>query len=266
MLANYAMVIVSVALLKRTFPISLTTFLPLLLLNPTTTTSILCVNKEVVDLLVLSLFLFARTKHHSWMLPFVLVLAFMNRWETCSVLIVYMFLSSRLNPLRRRRWTTVFVLILALNFVMPYLGAKLLTQKFEEVESGNTVVWLDKLQLNYMFVIAVIPKILDNLFGQLLNHQVWEIGSSWLIINLFNNLAYAILMVIGFVKRVFTVQNDIFYLAVIGSVIMAQSLAIQPRYFYFVYVLLCLQIALKEPTLSTDSVHLRSSQPKLAHA
>lgn len=266
MLVNYAMVITSIVLLKRSYPISLAAFLPLLLLNPTTTTSILCVNKEVVDLLVLSLFLFARTKRHPWAVPFILFLSFFNRWETCSVLIAFMLLNSRLNPFRQRRWTTVILLTVAINFAMPFLAAKFLTVKFEEVTSGTTVVMLDRLQLNYMYVLAVIPKIADNLFGQLLNHQVWEIGGSWLIINLLDNLAYAIIIAVVFAKRLFSLRNDLVYFAVIGSVIVAQSLAIQPRYFYFVYVLLCLQISLMKPAAKRESHGLQRLHPGLAHA
>ncbi len=59
MLFNYGLFATSLILLKRTYPISLSILILLLLLNPTTTTSILCVNKEVLDLFVISLFLFA---------------------------------------------------------------------------------------------------------------------------------------------------------------------------------------------------------------
>jgi hypothetical protein len=266
MLANYAMVIVSVVLLKRSYPLSLTAFLPLMALNPTTATSILCVNKEVVDLLVLSLFLFARMKRHHWLLPFIFLLSFFNRWETCSVLIAFMFLKSRFNPFQKKRWTTIFLLILMLNFLMPLLASRLLTWKFEEVTSGTTVVLLDRLQLNYLYVLAVIPKIADNLFGQLLDHQVWEIGGSWLMINLFNNLANLIIVMMAYFKRQLNLRSDLIYLAAVGSVIIAQSLAIQPRYFYFVYVLLCLQLSLKRPVAAADSPNVLSAYPRLVHA
>lgn len=266
MLANYAMVVTSIVLLKKTYNLSLTTFLPLLLMNATTMTSILCVNKEVVDLLALSIFLFVRAKRLHWLLPFVLVFSFLNRWETCMVFTFFMFADSRLNPLRYRRWATVFMLVLVINFAMPFWQGRMLARRFDEISAGNTVVLLGKLQLNYMFIIAVIPKIADNLFGQLLNHQVWELGGSWLIINLLDNLAYAIMTAIVFAKRLFSLRNDLIYFAVIGSIIAAQSLAIQPRYFYFVYVLLCLQVALKKPLLAAESFSLQSSHSKLVHA
>src|SRR5579875_1603141 len=58
MLTNYALFIFSLWLLSRTFSISLVALIPLLLLNPTTSTSLLCLNKEIFDLLNLSLFLY----------------------------------------------------------------------------------------------------------------------------------------------------------------------------------------------------------------
>lgn len=60
MLINYLILAFSVLLLKRHFPISLAALVGFLLINPTTTTSILCVNKEILDLLAISLFLCSR--------------------------------------------------------------------------------------------------------------------------------------------------------------------------------------------------------------
>ena len=247
MLVNIAAAVLSVCLLKRGYAVSLTVFLPLLMMNPTTTTSLLCVNKEIFDLLSLSMFLYGRAKRIHWIIFMALAIALLNRWETCLVIAAFLFVESRLNPWKGRRWTFLIILVLILNFAMPFWGAKTLAGRFEEAESGNTIAVLDGLQMHYLYVIAVIPKIAENLFGQILNRQVWEVGSSWLFINLFNNIASALLLLIAVGKRLLTLQNDFVYFAAIGAVFIAQSLAIQPRYFYFIYVLICLQVALPGP-------------------
>ena len=247
MLVNVAAAVLSICLLKRGYAVSLTVFLPLLLMNPTTTTSLLCVNKEIFDLLNLSMFLYGRAKRIRWPIVIALGIALLNRWETCLVMLVFLFIESRLNPWKDRRWTFLIILLLLLNFAMPLWGANTLAKRFEETESGNTIAVLDGLQMHYLYVIAVIPKIADNLFGQILNKEVWEVGSSWLFINFFNNIASALLLFIAFGKRLLTLQNDFVYFAAVGAIFMAQSLAVQPRYFYLIYVLICLQVALPGP-------------------
>jgi hypothetical protein len=163
------------------------------------------------------------------------------------VLLLFVVAGSRLNPWREKRIAILLLLVVALNFLMPLWAGEMLAHRFEEAESANTVASLDRLQLHYLYVVAVVPKILENLFGQLVNPQVWKAPSSWLYINLFNNLSYAIAIMLAAKKKLLTLRNDLVYLAVFGAVIAAQSLAIQPRYFQFVYVLLCLQIALIKP-------------------
>jgi hypothetical protein len=243
MLVNYTIFVFSTILLTRIFPISWVTLVCLLLLNPTTTTSILCVNKEILDLLAFSIFLFARKNRNTTLLLIALAIAVLNRYEICIVMLVFLVLNSRSNPLRKKRWLTVLLLVLSLNFIMPTWGAHTLAKRFEEAESAGVIRVLDQLQMHYLYVVAVFPKILDNLFGQIPNPQVWQAPSSWLYLNFFNNVAYAILIVTNVAKRRLSLRNDLIYFCVIGSVLIAQSLVVQPRYFYFVYILLCLQAA-----------------------
>jgi hypothetical protein len=265
MVANYALFIFSVSLLKRGFPISLGAFVGLLLLNPTTTTSLLCVNKEVLDLLVFSLFLYAQKKGKRGLLLFALTVALINRYETCIIIVCYLIAESRLNPWRERRFLTLLLLVGALNFVMPLVGSETLAKRFEEAESAGVIRALDMLQLHYLYFVAVIPKIADNLFGQLPNPQVWKTPSSWLYLNFFNNIAAAILILINIVKRRFTLRSDFIYLGAFGSILLAQALVVQPRYFYFVYVLLCLEAARKKDC-SPSMTFSRIWQPELQHA
>lgn len=243
MLLNLAIFVVSMALLRRTHAVSLAAFVGLILLNPTTTTSILCVNKEILDLLVISLFLYSRKNRRYALLIAALALAVLNRYELCVVLLVFLAAESRLNPFRERRITTLVLLVCTLNFVMPIWGAKQLSHRFEEAQFAGFIKLLDTLQMHYLYVLAVVPKIAEDLFGQLVNPLVWTASSSWLFINFFNNLAYAVLILIVLARRQLNLQNDLIYLGALGSVLIAQALVVQPRYFYFAYILLCLQAA-----------------------
>ena len=243
MLFNYGLFAVSLAIYRRSSPIALTVFIPLLLLNPTTTTSILCVNKEIVDFFELALFLsWQKTRRRKFLLA-AMLLALFNRYVLCVVMGIIVLAESHLNPLRKHRLATLLSLTLALNFVMPVWGAKNLALRFEEAQYAGVVRALDEMQLHYMYVLVVLPKIADNFFGFLFNPGVWTASTSWLLINFFNNFATAIVLLVLLVRRSLKLRNDLIYFAGIGAVMVAQALAVQPRYFYFVYVLLCLQAA-----------------------
>jgi hypothetical protein len=264
MLFNFFVFAVSIILLKRVFPISPVMLLALLLLNPTTTTSLLCVNKEVLDLFCLSLFLYSQRKRSRGLLLLALGLALLNRYEFCIVILGFIVAQSRANPWRLRRLITLIFLVILLNFSVPLSGGHALAQRFEEAQYGGFIRALDLLQLNYMYALAVIPKIAENIFGQLVNLQVWREPTSWLYINFFNNLSYVVLTMIVFVKRQMRLRNDLIYFGAIGSVIIAQSLVVQPRYFYFLYALLCLQAAHREAR-GPAIAHLPQHQ-ELVHA
>jgi hypothetical protein len=266
MLLNYCIFTASLLLFKKTYHISLSVMILLLLLNPTTTTSILCVNKEVLDVFVLSLFLFAEKRRNRALIFVALVIALLNRYEICAVIIAYMIVKSRLNPWREHRWTTVLLLVGALNFLMPVWGGQELERRFAEAESAGFVRLLDNLQMHYLFVLAVLPKIAESLFGQLVNPLVWEDPSSWLFINFFSNLACAFVILMVVKKRQWALRNDLLYLGAIGSVMVAQALVVQPRYFYFLYALLCLQVARKGTLRTPASCAPDTSLRKVEHA
>jgi hypothetical protein len=265
MLANYAVFAISISMLKRGFAISLGIFVPLLLLNPTSTTSLLCVNKEIFDLLSLSLFLYARVLRRNWLLLAALGIALLNRYEIGMVMIVFLMAESRLNPWRKNRLFTLLLLTVVINFAVPLWGGEMLAHRFEEAQSLKVISLFDIMQMHYLYVFAVIPKIAINMFGYIVDLSAWRGFSSWIYIMIFNNIAFAILVLIAATKRILTLRNDIIYFGALGSVIIAQSLVPQPRYFYFLYIMLCLQIAQKDSKTTSVALFPRFGR-KVAHA
>lgn len=245
--ANYALFFLSLLVLKKTFSFSAGEFLALLILNATTTISLLSVNKEIVDLFTVSLFLFAYVKRKRGLLLLALLFALLNRFEVCIVMIVFLAAQSRLNPLRRRRLLTLVALIMGLTVMLPLFASSTLAQRFEEAENGGIVAFLDSLEMHYLYGLAVIPKIAENLFGELVNFSKWaiydfdDLANSYILF--LNNLSSAVVVFLLIAKRAFTLRSDLIYFAMIGCIFMAVSLVIQPRYFYFVYIVLCLQAA-----------------------
>ncbi len=262
-LFNSLLFATSVVLLNRTFSFSLSTFLLTILLNPTTTISLLCLNKEIVDLLVISLFLYSVRKQRIAIRLLAMSIALVNRYEIAVILVIYLFARSRWNPLRAHRKLNVLSLVLLLNFTVPFFASHMLSKRFEEAQYGGLVTVLDALQMHYLYILAVIPKIAEDLFGHIFNPSVWTEGNSWLYIMLFNNLANAFILLALFNKRMFAIKNDLVYMGMLGSMLVAQSLAIQPRYFYFAYVLMCIQLAHRTHEESIITGMLKPRQGKI---
>jgi hypothetical protein len=249
MVANYLMFFLALALLRKCVSFAMGPFLALLLLNATTTISLLSVNKEIVDFLAISLFLFARYKHYKFLLLLAVLLAAFNRFEVAVVMLCYVFVNSKLNPLRRKRTVALIALIFALSVLLPLVMSKNLSERFEEAESGHTIALLDALEMHYMYWAAVIPKTVECLFGELLSfYSRWriyqdlsDIANSYILLS--NNVASVVVLCVLAWKRRLTISEDLTYFAFLGWIIMAVALVIQPRYIYFAYVLLCLEAA-----------------------
>jgi hypothetical protein len=268
-LANYAMFFLSLFLLKKSYSFSTGVFLGLLLLNATTTVSLLSLNKEIIDFLVVSIFLFARQRRLKSALLLSLLLAFFNRFEVFTVLLTFLVIHSKLNPWHRRRVVTLVVLIIIISVTLPLFMSNSLSNNYAVVSGIQNVTWLDTyvmkpldmLEMHYLYGVVVIPKIAENLFGALLAFFKFksyfdfsDLANSYIV--RLNNLATVIVLVILARKRMFSVRSDLVYFAMLGWIIMSVSMVIQPRYIYFAYVLLCLQAAHTESSELAEIVLL----------
>jgi hypothetical protein len=176
------------------------------------------------------------------------LLALFNRFEIFLVMFLFLFLESKFNPWHRKRFLTLVMLVVCLSVALPLVASGALNARFEEAKEGHVVAMLDFLEIHYLYILAVIPKIAENLFAEIVNIQKLQayldfsdIANTYIVF--FNNLATAIVFAVLIRKRLFKIGTDSIYFAAIGWIIMAISLVIQPRYFYFAYVLLCLQAA-----------------------
>lgn len=246
-LVNYVLFTLAIVLCRKSFSTSTRLFVVLLALNPTTMISLLSVNKESVDFLTVALFFFARVRRNKWIMLLALVIALANRFELCALMVVFMIAESALNPFRHRRWITLVMVTLCLGIALPLFGSHSLAARFEEARLGGMVTWLDSLEMHYLFPLAVVPKIAENLFGELINISAWktytfsDLANSYIL--LFNNLATLAVLILLLRKHLLTLRDNAVYFAAMGCILMASAMVIQPRYFYFAYILLCVQAA-----------------------
>jgi hypothetical protein len=249
-LFDCAVFLAGIFLVNRAFNLSARFLVFLLLINATTTISLLSVNKEIIDFFSISLFLFSYRKQNRGLILLSLCLAFIDRFEISIIMLLFLVAESRFNPLRRRRGLTVVAIVIAVSCLLPLVASGALSARFEEASDAGLVQALDKLEMHYFYFVAVVPKIIESLFGELLNFSHWrsyslsDPANSYFLLS--NNLATAVVILILATKRRLTLRSQIVYFATLGCVIMATALVIQPRYFYFVYVLLCLQAALQK--------------------
>lgn len=249
-LFNAILFCAAVSLYRRIVPLDTIRFCLLLALNATTVISIMSVNKEIVDLFVLALFYFSLVRKHRLLLAISLLLALLNRYEVFIALIIFMLARTRMNPWRTRRWRTLAALLLAFSILLPLSASHSLAYRFEEAEGGGLVTVLDQMEIHFLFFVASMPKIAENLFGALLSPGMFarfgelDIANSWIL--LLNNIATVFVLVrLGLRRRLtrHAIELDWMYLMAIISVVMSVALVIQPRYFYLVYVILCLEAA-----------------------
>ncbi len=247
-LFNVGILCLSLILIHRSVDLDSPYLLLLLLLNPTTVISLLSVNKEIMDLLEVSCFCCFLSRRSRLCLVSALILALLNRYEVLICFVLFLAMRSRLNPWRGRRWLSLLLLLCGFTILLPLSASHVLAEKFAEAEGGGVVTFLDQLEMHFLFIFAAVPKIAENFFGELLNpatiarYTFEDLANSYIL--LLNNLATALVVVKLWMMgrfRLRSIQSDLMYLAAITSIVMSISLVIQPRYFYIVYVLLCIE-------------------------
>jgi hypothetical protein len=231
----------------------------LLAINAETAPALVTLNKEIlvlVSALLLAKYIYAKRK--SWfLLGPVLVLSLFARWEQIAIILLFFFLRRKGSFFKRNPRLAVVSVIAAITVAYP-LVARLPGSgigAFTQYTNGaNTIVKLNHVQANFGFPIVMLPKILMDLSGELLRPATYisEFGTlgwgdihSMFIIPLFS-IALMTLLVVAYYKGKLNPRRPIALIIIIYILMTAVTPFVQPRYNYFVYVLLCLELAKKE--------------------
>jgi hypothetical protein len=252
---NYSIFFCAIWLFSRAVNVRIGILLALLLVNATTLISLLSVNKEIIDLFVTALFCYWLSRRKKIALVLALLVAILNRYEVFLAMTLFMFLKSAANPLRRYRLGSLIVVCIVISILFPVIAstpaiANRMDEAVATAQGGGILITLDNLQLHYLFFVAAIPKIADNLFSALIDVGRWSTYSMEEAANTYilflNNLATLfVLFILAWMRRL-NVRRDWLYLAATIAIIMAISPVVQPRYFYSCYVLFCIEAARKK--------------------
>ena len=227
-----------------------------IVLNPLTTPSLLTLNKEIISFLsVMLLMRYISNERHSWLLLLaVLFTAIMARWEQAVVTACFLVVESRWSPLRGRPLLTIMFVIAGITLAYPFLVNTAIVNIAELIGAGaegNIMPRLNALQAHYGFPLIVAPKILLNLWGEVLRPSYFWTdylkGDFSDIQNFiaipFDCVATFVVSVIAVLRGRVTLRKQSIYWMTIYLVATAATPLFQPRYQFAVYVILCLEIS-----------------------
>jgi hypothetical protein len=232
----------------------------LLALSAETAAGIATLNKEILVLLttaMLAKYIYSRKKSLI-LISLILFISLFARWEQIALILLFLFLQRKKSIFKRNPWLSIGVVVGVLGVLyaliahIPGSGIGAFTQY---ARGANTIAKLNKIQTLGGFPLVVVPKIIMDLFGELLRpwtvvkeydyfgFNVGDIHSA-IIIPLFSIVLLAI-MWISYRRGLLNPRRPIAFLIIIYLVTTAVTPFVQPRYNYFVYVLLCIELSRK---------------------
>jgi hypothetical protein len=231
----------------------------LLAVNAETAPALVTLNKEILVLLsAMLLAKFIYREKTSWLLmAAVLFVSVFARWEQIAVILLFLFLRRKGSFFRRNPRLAILSVIGVLTVAyaliarIPGSGIGAFTQY---TRGANTIVKLNAIQASFGFPLVLAPKLIMDLMGELLRpftflQEFALLGfadiHSLVIIPLFS-IAMVTVLVIAYRRGKLNPARPVALLVIMYLIVIAVTPFVQPRYNYFVYVLLCLELAKKE--------------------
>jgi hypothetical protein len=246
----------------------------LLMICSETAPALVTLNKEImvlVSALLLAKYVYS-TKRSWLLLGVVLVFSAFTRWEQVAIILLFFFLRRKGSIFERHpRLAVVFVITtLTVTYsLLAMIPGSGIAGFVRYARGGNTIAKLNFLQTHFGFPLVMIPKIILDLSGELLRPVSYFSAfagtgfgdiHSWFILPVFS-LVLIPLLAIAYRKGLLNPGRPIALLIIIYLLVVAVTPFVQPRYNYFVYVLVCLELARKE-----DSTNQAAVSGQLLHA
>jgi hypothetical protein len=254
-LINGLLLISSLTALARLYRPRVDLFVFLVVMNPMALTAVITLNKEIFGLASVAFFaVFTSTQRVRYLLP-ALLLAVATRWQHALVVAVFLSFMLPWYPLRHRRWWSLILTVGAISLIYPVLLGDFVRASFawdtvllDQVERGGGILpLLNRLQDNYLFFVAVVPKVLFNLVGNLGRAVTLftrgpadpaDIYNSYVVLG--HQVATAIVLMVLVLRRRITLSSDPMYFAAFYCIVFAISPFVQYRYYFPIYILLAL--------------------------
>jgi hypothetical protein len=256
-LFNCGLFLVSYRVIVRSFDLDRRKLVVLLSMNPMLGISLLSVNKEILafgSAAFLASYLAGGGRGR--LVP-ALILSIMARWQMTLVILILLLVRGRLNPFRRHRGLTLVLMVAAISVLYPpVLRAPLATSLeslFTASQSASTAgltILFSAIQDHYGFFLVVIPKVLLSYFGNLLRLFDFVVRPDQVdYSDVYNNvvvLGHQVCMAVVFLaavrKRKLTLASENVYFLAVYSLVFAISILISYRYFFPLYLLVCIEL------------------------
>jgi hypothetical protein len=230
----------------------------LLMLCSETAPALVTLNKEILVLfsvLLLAKYVYSE-RRSGFLLGAVLLASVLTRWEQVAIILVFLFLQRKGSVFQRNPRFAVASVIAALTVIyslIAMLPGSGLAGFMQYTKGANTIAKLNTIQAHFGFPLVLVPKMIMDISGELITprayfsklpSELYDIHS-WLLIPLLS-VGLIPLLVISYRKGKLNPARPIALLIIIYLLVVAVTPFVQPRYNYFVYVLLCLELSKKE--------------------
>jgi hypothetical protein len=279
---NCAIFIWMYLLIQKYYDLKFIKFSILLLVNPMLFMSLATLNKEIFGMASVVLTLCFVKSGKKILLLLSILFAIFTRWQQVLVILTFLAMSSKFNPFKKRISSILF-LVLFVSLIYPSQAAFLssaanetATFELQQEKLFGILPVLNQLQDNYLFFIALIPKTLINLFGNvfrpldLLTQKVEvdtsDVYNSYIVTGQQASMVLIALMA-GYeiLKKYLTAGNlnkwynrkkvshkfieninDELLYCIVYCILFSLGAFIQYRYFFPIYILLCVELCKKK--------------------
>jgi hypothetical protein len=228
----------------------------LLVICPETLPALSTLNKEILVLVsALLLAKYVYTPRRSWiLLGLVLLASLFARWEQIAIILAFLFLRRRGSLGDRKPYLGLASMIAALTIIYPLIAripGSHLSAFTQYAKGANTIAKLNTIQNNFGFPLVIVPKVILDICGELLRpltylsefdiYGITDVHKMF-IIPLFS-ISLIVLLVLAYRRGMLNPHRPIAFLILIYLIMTSITPFVQPRYNYFVYVLLSLEFA-----------------------
>jgi hypothetical protein len=231
----------------------------LLMISAETAPALVTLNKEImvlVSALLLAKWVYS-TRKSGVLLGVVLLASLFARWEQILVILFFLFLRRKGSIFLRNPRLAVACVIAAITVTYPLvviLPGSQIGAFTQYTKGANTIVKLNHIQALFGFPLVMVPKLIMDLTGELIRPGTYlrEFGTlgagdlhTMFIIPLFS-IVMLVVMAIAYRRGKLNPKRPIALLVIIYLLMTAVTPFVQPRYNYFVYVLLALELSKKD--------------------
>ncbi|MBA3319513.1 MAG: hypothetical protein H0T50_15680 [Gemmatimonadales bacterium] len=267
-LLNGGLFLLSYLVVVKSFDLHRPRFVALLCLNPMLGISLLSVNKEILAFASAGFMASYLAGGRRWLLAAALSLSILARWQMTLVILIALLVRSRLNPFVRHRALTLALMVGAISVLYPpvlrvHLAAGLESQftASQFASTAGLTGLFSAIQDNYGYFIVVVPKVLLSYFGNLLRLFDFVVRPDRIdysdvynnIVVLGHQVCMAGVCLLALRRRRLTLASDNVFFIAVYSVVFAISVLISYRYFFPIYLLVCIELCRRRQDLEQGS-------------